>query len=218
MYGHDPDSAEVHLLVDADDDFHKDSGMTKEVFKGNFDSLIPGDIDRTGGLPHSIHLVRGAPVMLRRNVKVKDGLVNGSCGRIVHWTASGDVAYVRFPKVRGHYVGQDTRQKHIKYLEHTPMMKDKSIVPIVPEEATFMSAKGNFKMVRKALPLVLCWAITVHKSQGMSVEKVVIDLGSNTTPPASAYVALSRVTSLQGLYLLRLSAGAIKADKASSSA
>jgi ATP-dependent DNA helicase PIF1 len=52
-------------------------------------------------------------------------------------------------------------------------------------------------------PLRLAWAVTIHKSQGQTYNRAVIDLGSGAFAPGQTYVALSRITSLDGLYLTR---------------
>lgn len=54
---------------------------------------------------------------------------------------------------------------------------------------------------RRMLPLILCWGCTVHKMQGTTVNTAVVNLGSNIFAPGQAYVALSRVRSLDGLQL-----------------
>lgn len=52
-------------------------------------------------------------------------------------------------------------------------------------------------------PLRLAWAVTIHKSQGKSYDSAIVDLGARAFSPGQTYVALSRLTRLDGLYLTR---------------
>jgi ATP-dependent exoDNAse (exonuclease V) alpha subunit len=50
-------------------------------------------------------------------------------------------------------------------------------------------------------PLKLAWAVTIHKSQGKTFDRVVLDIGNGTFSPGQLYVALSRCTSFEGIVL-----------------
>lgn len=66
--------------------------------------------------------------------------------------------------------------------------------------------------VYQQLPLQLGWAMTIHKSQGMSIDRAEIDLGEHVFSKGQAYVALSRLRSFEGLALLSFSKTALKTD------
>ena len=83
------------------------------------------------------------------------------------------------------------------------------VEPAVWERFRYAYDPGSKKLTREIVaeftqfPLRLAWAVTIHKSQGKTYDRAVIDLGSGAFAPGQTYVALSRLTSLDGLYLSR---------------
>jgi ATP-dependent DNA helicase PIF1 len=63
------------------------------------------------------------------------------------------------------------------------------------------------------VPLILAWALTIHKSQGATLDTAEIDVGSGIFECGQTYVALSRVKSLEGLYLTSFDAKRIRINK-----
>lgn len=83
------------------------------------------------------------------------------------------------------------------------------VEPAVWERFRYAYNPGSKTLSREVVaeftqfPLRLAWAVTIHKSQGKTYEQAIIDLGSGAFAPGQTYVALSRLTSIEGLYLSR---------------
>jgi hypothetical protein len=63
------------------------------------------------------------------------------------------------------------------------------------------------------VPLILAWALTIHKAQGATLDLAEVDAGSGIFECGQTYVALSRVKSLEGLYLLSFDAKRIRVNR-----
>jgi ATP-dependent DNA helicase PIF1 len=147
----------------------------------------------------SLELKVGAQVMFIKNddgKKTSEGTlkrwVNGTIGHVVDMPSSGGVVV----EVDGERldVGRSTWEK-VRY----------------EIEEEFDEETGKVKEVLVTIPLAEyqqiplrpAWSVTIHKSQGQTYDEVVIDLGRGAFSPGQTYVALSRVRSLEGLYLTR---------------
>ena len=75
-------------------------------------------------------------------------------------------------------------------------------VPIAPFETSW-STTGDDRghETRQQVPLVLCWAITMHKSQGQTMDKAVVDLGKSESTAGLTFVCLSRAKRLVDLLI-----------------
>jgi ATP-dependent DNA helicase PIF1 len=159
-----------------------------------FNSAKPNDPE--------IELKVGAQVMFIKNddsspFKDSDGMVmrrwvNGTIGHVVEMKSDSHVVV----EVDGEQfdVGRATWEK-VKYSVEEYFDEDTNKV----KETLVAETVAEFKQI----PLRLAWAVTIHKSQGQTYDEVQIDLGSGAFAPGQAYVALSRVRSLEGLYLSR---------------
>jgi len=152
------------------------------------------DSTRTAGLESTLQLCVGAKIMLRRNKSVEAGLVNGSVGTVVD------------------FIKAQKQQK--EEMTHIVVKFDNIPEPVKIERdsCTFEVLKSVF-YTRKQFPLVLAFSITIHKSQGLSLKTAIVDAGPNTFGSGMTYVALSRVTTLNGLHLIDLDRTKIQCDQ-----
>lgn len=131
--------------------------------------------------PEKLVLKEGAQVLFVKNSPEK-GYVNGTRGEVIGFSPQG------FPYVKT-YSGAE----------------------ILVEATEWSLENDGGKVVASItqLPLRLAWAITVHKSQGMSLDAAIVDI-SRTFAPGMGYVALSRVRTLAGLTLIGFSRDALR--------
>ena len=143
--------------------------------------------------------------MLLRNIAVADGLVNGAFGTVVGFEPQTlcDLEEPESPhepaqpKISAIYVKFDSERIGLNQQPHFRNDLPKTAVCIQKHDEDM----ANYKCIsRRQFPLKLAWACTVHKTQGMTTDKCVFDM-TGVFQEGQSYVALSRVTSLSGLYI-----------------
>jgi ATP-dependent exoDNAse (exonuclease V) alpha subunit len=144
--------------------------------------------DQGGNLHKTLPLCIGARVMLTENSWTERGLVNGALGTVkgFHWAEGDDVDKV-IPTI---LVAFDNYKGPVLY-------EETKAVPIAPSKREF--AIGNTACTRTQLPLTVAWAITIHKAQGITAEKIVTNIAGKDHVVGLTYVAVSRVKNLRGL-------------------
>jgi ATP-dependent DNA helicase PIF1 len=93
-----------------------------------------------------------------------------------------------------------------------PYVKFNAIEEPILIDYYIWKSEFNKRVGLMQLPLIYSWAITIHKSQGLTLENAIIDIGSNIFADGQTYVALSRVKSLDGLYLTSFDYSKIKCN------
>ena len=149
--------------------------------------------DKTGGLEAELDLAINTRVMLRVNDKRTPGLVNGARGTVhdikMKTTKTGCVATEIVVKFDG-----------IEKLQTVERIERK--FQVFP----------NCYVYRKMFPLINSYAMTIHKSQSLSLPCVFADLGDRIFADGMSYVALSRCLHHKGLYLLNFKPENVKAS------
>ena len=162
----------------------------------------------TGGLHCILRLAVGAHVMLTTNIDVSDGLVNGARGEVIHISTTTDRIVTHI------LVKFDNPRVGLKAIQSSPYRSTFiTAVPLTKCEVTFMAkGKRGSEITRLQFPLTLAWATTIHKVQGLTLEEIVVDMKGGHFSAGQAYVALSRVKTLQCLHILNFDPNAIRAN------
>jgi len=146
-----------------------------------YQAVIMGELDpKFYPAPYTLKLKKGAQVMMVKNDKYKRW-VNGTIGVVedLSWdcikVSIGDVVYE---------VTEETWQDIDYVFDSISGRLEEKVI-------------GTFEQY----PVKLAWAITIHKAQGHGFANIIIDLGNGAFAPGQTYVALSRCTTLEGIFL-----------------
>eukprot|EP00116_Pleurobrachia_bachei_P000142 sb/3460404/ len=142
------------------------------------------DSRNTAALEQLLILGENVRVMLRRNIDLGKGLVNGSMGTIV--------------KIHLDPISKIVHKISIKFDDID------DVQDILRDRREIMVFSGGF-FFRSQFPITLSYSITIHKAQGLTLDTVLTDVGNRLFAPGQMYVCLSRVRSLAGLHLINFS-------------
>lgn len=132
----------------------------------------------------------GAQVMMIKNSYQKEGIINGSLGIVRDFSPKKKYPIVEFANGK--------------------------VITVAPQEWLLEKYDENKKdLIVEAglnqIPLILSWAMTIHKSQGLTLDKISCDL-SDVFSPGQIYVALSRAKSLEGVFIESINFNRITSD------
>ena len=163
------------------------------------DDLIPKDDRDAGGLPLLLTVSCGTRVMLIRNIYTNQGLVNGAMGyvELIEFNANTKEPKYIYVKFDDGNVG--------KILQNSSAH---NAIPIEPIQQEF-HYNGRC-IVREQFPLIPSWACSIHKVQGASLDQAAISIGNEVFQNGMSYVALSRVRTLGGIYLIAFNPNKVK--------
>jgi len=192
-------TAHVYASVDIPGYDDKHFKITMQTMERLLDRLVA---------PKSITLKVGAQVMLIKNME-QGFLVNGSLGKVVAFSTPREALQNGTQIAMMENESRDDRKGKKKPEDCIPKHLVNSVWPVVSFEngKTMLcipcpfevnNADGGVEAVRHQIPLILAWALSIHKSQGQTISRVRVNLNS-TFEKGQAYVALSRATTLECL-------------------
>jgi ATP-dependent DNA helicase PIF1 len=185
------DSIKTLTFIIKSQDIYIDK-YTKQVinlYEKNREDVYKKDYDNIFTCPKILNLKINCRVMLLINLNIEEGLVNGSVGIIKNFIEdnSGNIDKIEifFTNINKTYIIQ----------KHNFIYEDNDII-----------------VSRFQFPLILSYSNTIHKLQGSTVYKIVIDIGDKIFENGQTYVALSRCKDIKGLFIKNLSINKIKTN------
>ncbi|PZC74948.1 hypothetical protein B5X24_HaOG206881 [Helicoverpa armigera] len=153
------------------------------------ENVIPKDVNNCGGLLSSIKISVESRIMLRRNIDVSQGLVNG---------AMGIIKKIKWPALRRDQLeeGELPEAVYIKFDDDSIGLRLKDsdgCIPIPPVCTTFQAVKGYGDVERRMLPLILSWASLLHKISEHRLEGRTGDENSNASNTSFSGAQINRV-------------------------
>lgn len=173
--------------------------------------------------PKSLDLKVGAQVMLIKNWD--ESLVNGSLGKVIAFSdergfemktgsdydaGMEDAMAKARRKLKEFSADSDGEGQKYPVVQFIATNGTARTVLCQPEEWQVELPNGEVQAKRSQLPLILAWALSIHKAQGQTLERVTVDLG-RVFEKGQAYVALSRATSQHGLQVLHFNKSKVMA-------
>ncbi|XP_043504558.1 ATP-dependent DNA helicase pfh1-like [Polistes fuscatus] len=188
---------------------YKIASIAKDVFTGctsaeriaSFRQCDRMSLFDTGLLPYEIIFVKDVFYIITTNIDVSDGLANGAVGKLVHieYNEDGEVNVVWLEFPHSLQIGQKIKKKVAGHVADTQIKK--TAVLIGRRSATIsLNNNKTINVKRSYLPLICACATTTHKSQGSTYPEVVYEYDKKHQLTL-VYVALSRVTTIEGLYI-----------------
>lgn len=194
------------IMVNAHDNFLplKFSHWTPKQWSDRYSTYLDDMI------PKTVELKVGAQVMLKFNIDFEAGLVNGSRGLVTKMLKKMEL-------------------DDIDLLLHESAEKESGVVIDTEEIAIvevlfkngitsrirripFKYEDDDISAKRFQIPLILAWCVTIHSSQGSTIDYAICDIGPQIFAYGQAYVSLSRVKNLDGLLLSNFVEHSIKCD------
>lgn len=152
-----------------------------------------------GNLSRSFPIYIGCRVMLTRNVWSNIGLMNGAQGvvHVIVWAEGSNVLSDPPQVIMVTWDNYTSPSFRLPSGEELKDSRGKLVVPV--ERVRHEFTLHNNTCCREQFPLIVSYTITVHKSQGVTLDRVVCDISISEFASGLSYVAVSRVSTLKGL-------------------